>query len=126
MALLFSINNIKVGEPDDYDYELTPVVTDENRNEQAKLSLRPVAHKHKSTWTYNYILGDTLIKILGESWEKYVGNKTYKFNISMPSYSGGQLEYQAYFKAINFKIAVWNDNPNLRIYSGFTMTWIEY
>lgn len=126
MGVICKVNNTQVQTPTSIDYELTPVVTDENRLEDATLTLRPVAHKYKAVWTYDYILGASLITMLGESWEKYVDDKTYRFRVSMPSYKGGQLEFDAYFKAVTFKLVLWNSDPNLRVYSNFSMTWIEY
>lgn len=127
MGSLFSINSKKIQTPSKANYSLVPVVADENRLEDATLTLRPVAHKYKSVWAYDdYIIGSSLIEILGESWEKYVNNKDYKFNVSMPSYKGGQLEFEAYFSEVRFELSIMNDDPNLRVYTGFTITWIEY
>lgn len=126
MAPVFKINDKVVRSPEFNGYELTPVVADEERNENGDLLLRAVTKKYKNTWPYGIIVGRELIEILGESWDKYVGNKTYKFKISVPNVNGGQLEYYAYFKAITFDLIIWDDDPNLRVYDNFTMTWIEY
>ena len=126
MASIYSVGGVSVQTPTKSTYNLIPVVSDENRLENAYLTLRPVAAKKKSTWTYEYIIGSSLIAILGESWEKYVNNKTYKFAISMPSYKTGQLTFDAYFKEVQFDLILNNDDPNLRVYSGFSITWIEY
>lgn len=126
MASIYSVGGVSVQTPTKSTYNLIPVVSDENRLENADLTLRPVAAKKKSTWTYDYIIGSSLIAILGESWEKYVNNKTYKFAISMPSYKTGQLTFDAYFKEVQFDLILNNDDPNLRVYSGFSITWIEY
>lgn len=126
MASLYSIGGKRVQTPSSSNYNLIPIVADENRLENADLTLRPVAHKYKSTWTYDYIIGSSLIEILGESWEKYVSNKKYKFRVSMPNIRGGQLEFDGYFAEINLTLVLMNDNPNLRLYSGFSLTWVEY
>ena len=123
----FKINGVKVKSPSSVEYNLVPIVADENRLENATLTLRTVAHKHKAIWYYeDYILGSDLRKILGESWEKYVNNKDYKFSVSMPSYDGNELTFEAYFSEVKFKLELWNDNPDLRLYSGFSITWVEY
>lgn len=126
MSSLYSINGVSVQTPSKATYNLVPIVSDENRLENADLVLRAVANKYKAVWQYDYILGSSLIAILGETWEKYINDKTYKFTISMPSYKGGQLSFSAYFKEIQFDLVLNNDNPNLRVYSGFNMTLIEY
>lgn len=127
MALIpYKVGNTTVQTPSKATYNLVPVVSDENRLENADLTLRPVAHKYKSVWSYDYIIGSSLIAILGESWAKYVADKTYKFTISMPSYSTGSLSFDAYFKEITFDLVLNNEDPNLRVYSGFNITWIQY
>ena len=122
----YKIDGVVVATPSKASYNLVPIVSDENRLEDATLVLRAVTNKYKTVWSYDYIVGSSLIAILGESWEKYVSNKKYSFGISMPSYGNGSITFNAYFKEFNFNLIVNNENPNLRVYSDFSITWIEY
>ena len=122
----YAIDGVPVRAPSKATYNLIPIVSDENRLENADLVLRPVAHKHKLTWTYDNLIGSALINILGSSWEKYTANKTYKFKVKAPNYKAGSIEIYCYFAEIKFDLVLDNPDPNLRFYSGLTMTWIEY
>lgn len=126
MAIVCKVGGVDIPPPKSIKYNYIPLTTDEERNEQGELYVRPLAHKRKVAFEYEYILGKDIKSILGKSWEQYESSKVYKFDVSYPGANGSQETIKAYFSELNFNLEIWNDNSDLRVYSGFSVTWIEY
>lgn len=106
-------------------YSLVNITANENTLESGYVEYDFKRSVVKVTINFDNILGSELNAVLGKSWYLNQGNSNFTYDcvITMPDDS--TVTGKFYFTTSDITLDTWDDNANNRIYTGFSITWIQ-
>lgn len=122
---IIKVNGVYMPSGESVTYSLVVMTKNENTLESGDLTYDYVTKKIKVTIDYSEIRGNELIAILGKSWFMNQGDSNYTYSCEVLMPDDSKVNGNFYFTTSDIKLDVWDNDKNGRIYSGFSITWIQ-